>query len=162
MNKTEALERMDQLAKEMQADLDSFLTKKEEAQALREIIEAPEPAGSLLPSMKLQGETCYYLREAARQSFWFKTHEQRDAYASAIDTLIELRRQPGTEKPNGNRQWVIANFEEGIDVSDHYSKQLKLDMVSPCFSTEAQAQSAFEKIGADRLKQMFNCLHGVE
>jgi hypothetical protein len=115
--------------------------------------EAPEPAGSLLPEnsqfkLTLDFNTIAYA-----------------GYREAISTLIELRRQPGTEKPKEDvAQWSFyPRTNDGvIHIEYLHTLSWKIKQICPCFATEEQARAAKEKIGTDRLKQMFNTLHGVE
>jgi hypothetical protein len=144
MNKTERL-------KALQAEYAAKF------QAIVDEPEAPEPVGSLLPQ-NWGPYCCHMIAQEA-----FKSRDQMKAYASAINTLIELRRQPGTEKPDDSkRQWNIGITSGEVKPCFYNGANVRMDMISPCFATEEQAEAAKEKIGADRLKQMFNTLHGVE
>jgi hypothetical protein len=113
--------------------------------------EAPEPAKSLLPK-KSQFELTLTFNSIAYVG-----------YREAIETLIELRRQPGAEKPKEDvAQWSFSRTDDGvIHIEYLHALSWKIKQICPCFATKEQARAAREKIGAKRLKQMFNCLHGV-
>ncbi len=159
MNKQEALSRLTAL--------------EQEAKALREIIEAPDVAPSILPA-EWNGKGGWYLSSSFAEAIpmcagmemiredqnFFDTKEEAQAWADAISTLIELRRQPGSEAPKeGVAQWVI---ERDLGVESWAVYYNKIERISPAFSTEEQARAAIDKIGRELLMQMFNTLHGVK
>src|SRR5690606_13974996 len=103
MDKTKALERLTAL--------------ESEASALRKIIEAPEPAPSLLTKPKLRSRVYYWAvghttgggtlttnslqacsldPEVYVTGNIFQTEALAQSYAEAIDTMLLLRHQPGT------------------------------------------------------------------
>jgi hypothetical protein len=92
----------------------------------------------------------------------FASFKQRNAYADALDTLLMLRHQPGSEAANGeNMQWSIETEANDLEITYWDSLDFKLRSLSPFFSTEEAAKSAIDTIGADRILRMFRTLHGV-
>ncbi len=114
-----------------------------ELAAIKKEMEA-EQAGSLLPSHWPRVE---------------RLEVPTDDYYYAIDTMLELRQQPGSEAAkDGVRQYLIS-FD--CDVENR-TTTYKIGMISPCFKTEEHAEAAIKAVGADRIARMFKVLHGVE
>lgn len=85
-----------------------------------------------------------------------------DAYADALDTLLRLRHQPGTEAATSiARQFLVVIKDGAADVDYYTNGECKLERISPCFATESDAKAAIDTIGADRILRMFHTLHGV-
>lgn len=83
-------------------------------------------------------------------------------YADALDTLLLLRHQPGTEAASdGKDQWLIDTSDDGLTLDYWMGAHFKLRFISPCFASDADAQAAIDTIGADRILRMFHTLHGV-
>lgn len=143
MNKTEAIETL-------KRRLDALET---EAAALRKIIEAPEPTAKepLLPDgiafACIEGPE---LGKLARNA--------RIAYADAFNTLLDLRRQPGSEAAvDGKAQWYV-NYS---GVAEYYETLgRKAECISPFFDSPDSALAAKEAVGWDRIKRMMDTLHG--
>jgi hypothetical protein len=79
-------------------------------------------------------------------------------YFDALNTMLELRQQPGSEAAkDGVRQYLIS-FD--CDVENR-TTTYKIGMISPCFKTEEHTEAAIKSVGADRIQKMFQVLHGV-
>lgn len=140
MNKTEALKRLDAL--------------ETEAAALRRIIEAPEPVENVEKKPLL---THSFTAKMVYPGNPLVGSDVSDGYAKAINTLLDLRRQPGSEAAeDGERQWVI--WPDGSVF--HSNWQNKTSYISPMFDTEASAIAARDAVGLDRILRMYNTLHG--
>jgi hypothetical protein len=138
MNKTEALKRLDAL--------------ESEAAALRSIIEAPESVEKkpLIWSDDDHYSTLVVSTRVQHQSVG-------DAYADALLTLLDLRRQPGSEAAvDGKRQWYITATGE----AGNWTTQHKLQILCPMFDSEASAFAAKEAVGWERIKKTMDTLHG--
>lgn len=85
------------------------------------------------------------------------------AYADAFSTMLELRRQPGSEPVKEDSQWRIEVDTCCNELLVTYSRSLnyKLSRISPCFATQEQAQAAVKAVGKGRILAMFKTLHGV-
>jgi hypothetical protein len=86
------------------------------------------------------------------------------AYGDALDTLLRLRHQPGTEAADGNKlQWTLDTQGDGngITIDNWTCIDGKLRFISPAFATEAAINAAIGVVGADRILRMFRTLHGV-
>lgn len=171
MDKTAALTRLNAL--------------ESEAQALRKILEAPEPAASLLtkpepgnndtywavgrtcgPTYSLSvGKMCATERDLQAYSHGnlFQSKELAQAYAEAIDTMLLLRHQPGTVPAADLSQVYINTKDSGARCntatdSNIFSKMYRL---SPCFAIHEQAQAAIDVVGEQRILRMFKTFHHV-
>lgn len=182
MNKDQAFARL----KELQAQAASIQI---EVQTLRKIMEAPD---SLLtkpvPGSKqdywivgsggpdgFNVEWCgAYTKEPEPYSSGniFQSEECAENYAKAMDTLLLLRHQPGTEPAKDTRtQFVIEPdwqlSEEGNPSLYIKARELggliyKMARVSPCFKTMKDAKNAIEVVGAEAILHMFKTLHHVK
>jgi hypothetical protein len=147
-----------------------------EAAALRAIIEAPERAPSLLTKAKrfwwlhsLNGRLTVFngmMRHGNPELYnhgnFFQSAEVARAYADAIDTLLLLRHQPGTQECfAGDSPFVIRFVHSEAVCVDHLAAIEAIGGISPCFQTASQAKAAICEIGADRLLRMFKTLHGI-
>lgn len=133
---------------------DGLRTLNDEVEALRSIIEAPEPVEKkpLLPETILRVEMIISngadLKDAAA---W-------QAYAEVFNTLLDLRRQPGSEAAEeGKTQWFIDG--EGF-AAIWQSTPNKITQICPCFDSGDSALAAREAVGLDRILHMYNTLHG--
>lgn len=153
MNKTEALKRLDAL--------------ETEAAALRSIIEAPEKvekkplvqAKEKVGYAVLHGNDGYGAGVSLRFRNSFETLEQAEAYADAFNTLLDLRRQPGSEAAESlTKQWYINS--NGV-VAYTANLEWKLQQLCPMFDSEASALAASDAVGLDRILRMYNTLHGM-
>lgn len=172
-----------------QTALQRLASIENEAQELRKIIEAPEPAKSLLSKPEPGSERTYWVvnasaydgegihrltsvtREACsnwvqlyKHGNFFQSPQLAKDYALAIDTLLLLRHQPGTEPAiDGDRQWlVLLDWPLKLVASSCRYSYFKQTQASPCFKTEQYAKQAIETVGKDRLMHMFNTFHHVE
>lgn len=92
----------------------------------------------------------------------FQSVDVADAYADALDTLLMLRHQPGSEAAiEGGVQCFIRDADGNIAVDTWTSINYKTSCISPMFATFCDAQAAIDTIGADRILRMFRTLHGV-
>ena len=102
-------------------------------------------------------------------AYWMNSPAVEDtnvahAYADALDTLLMLRHQPGSEVARDEEaQWAIECSDDGksLRLSSWGCINYKVPYLSPCFSTREAAQAAIDTIGADRILRMFRTLHGV-
>lgn len=148
---------------------DGLRTLNDEAAALRSIIEAPEKVEKK-PLVQAADEPGYPILLGCRPTGFaagnevrglqgFETRTQAQAYAEAFNTLLDLRRQPGSEAAeDGKPQWVI--WSDGSVSVFHSNWQNKTSYISPMFDTEASALAAREAVGLDRILRMYNTLHG--
>jgi hypothetical protein len=85
-------------------------------------------------------------------------------YGEALCPLIELRQQPGSEAAKrGMEQWIVGYAQDDKVVFDYWVNiESKISGISPCFRTKEHAAAAIKAVGADRIKRMFQVLHGVE
>lgn len=172
MNKNEALERLTAL--------------ESEAAALRKIIEAPEPAPSLLTKPEPLSRQDYWCITdstdiceavfrvkdgAARHASHyvggniFTNEAVAKAYTEAIDTLLLLRHQPGTVAPVHDEAQCVIEPKVGATVpyvQEWNNLDTKVSRLSPCFGTHGQAQAAIDAIGADRIERMWKTLHHIK
>lgn len=152
MNKTEALKRLDAL--------------ETEAAALRSIIEAPEKvekkplvqAKELFGYTGLHGDEGYVGSSMTSYRNGFATKSQAAAYAESFNTLLDLRRQPGSEAAeDGKEQWYMRG--DGMLFSC-FGLVSKLSEICPPFDTKESALAARDAVGLDRILRMCNTLHG--
>lgn len=170
MNHTDALTKLAQLEKE---------TKE-----LRAILEKPESAGSLLTKpvpgkhepfwflsesddglllLPHEGQSSTSSKEFYKVGNIFQSEAIAQAYAEAIDTMLLLRHQDGTEEITAKIQYVIEPNDSihGVYIENWLTTWCKLRLISPCFVTEEAAQSAIATIGAERILRMFKTFHGI-
>ena len=165
MNKQEALNRLSAL--------------ESEATKLRAILKAPEQTATLLERIvpesgqeywyptALSGQVSYGYANAENKIFYdlaFTTGKQALEYRAALATLLDLRRQPGSENPkNGVWQWAILLNEDnsGVFTDDLIGAHTKSSLISPCFHSEEHAEAAINAVGHDRIIHMFKTLHGL-
>lgn len=173
MDKDKALERLNIL--------------ETEAKEFHKIIEAPDPAPSLLTKpvpgsgdqywIVTEGGSYCQLSNAERNAFathadyythgnLFQSEELAKAYAEAFDTMLLLRHQPGTVAPKiSGSQWIIKTSNEqmiSLFVDGWCRWPTKSQSISPCFVTKKDAQRAIETVGEERIIRMFKTLHHVE
>jgi hypothetical protein len=95
---------------------------------------------------------------------WVRGETTALAYADALDTLLMLRHQPGSEPAKDEEQWTIrtGDVQRGtLSTTYLFGTNVKASRISPCFATDADARAAIDTIGADRILRMFRTLHGV-
>jgi hypothetical protein len=152
------------------------------AEALKKIIDAPERSKSLLrkPEPGSNGRYWYFKdtctktwqveyscatelgADGYRQGAIFQTKELAEAYAEALDTLLLLRHQPGTEPVSTLIQTQIILEESGaITYRSSVYQYQKYQMISPCFINANAARNAVDAIGAERIFRMFRILQGT-
>jgi hypothetical protein len=93
----------------------------------------------------------------------FIAFETAKAYGDALDTLLMLRHQPGSEAVGltNNLQWFVEVRFNKIETYGWPETNSKIVRISPCFGTKGDAQAAIDTIGGDRILRMFRTLHGV-
>lgn len=140
MDKKEALKRL--------AALETEAAKLREA-----LVEAPEPVEKkplLNYDITCDNATFFGVEEAAKK--------EAQAYADAINTLLDLRRQPGSEAAKRmTKQWLI---DAGGTVQYVCNTEWKLQQLCPMFDSAESALAAKEAVGWDRIKRMMDTLHG--
>lgn len=152
--------------KEMTMDKQAALARlgalEQEAAALREILSKPD---SLLPvELGTVGS-----RAQVAFGGEFAGSNDLSGYLAAFRTMIDLRAQPGTVKPNDNWQYVLrptaslsvpnTTLVEVVRRKDKFSK---MNYLSPCFGTENAAMLAINKVGSNRIIAMFKTLSHSE
>ena len=114
----------------------------------------------MLPGESNSGDTYGCTRHYA-----FKSGAQSAVYWDAIDTMILLRRQPGSEAPKTDRQWTI-DYSRGHVILEtwggEHNLRSQVSRISPSFGSQAHAKAAIDTIGEDRLIRMFETLHGLK
>lgn len=117
------------------------------------------------PAHGFSTSSIYVLRpeqDICDQGNLFIDTELTRAYAQALDTLLLLRRQPGTEVPSIRSQYQLEFLAEGnLVVARNQRIAYKLTQISPCFKSDYWAQRALSTVGLPRIKRMFEVLHGV-
>lgn len=179
MNKEKALQQLKELESKS-AEIEVEVAK------LRKIIEAPDPAPSLLTKPVPGGCARYwtlsdggFIELVARvktavsgnPNYYthgniFQSEELAQAYADAIDTMLMLRHQPGTCPPSAKKnQWMIWPSDEkcnSLEFFTFYYLASKCSMISPCFNSKDDALQAIEVVGKTRILNMFKTFHGIE
>lgn len=128
------------------------------AEELQAIVDAEQ---GLIATVDVVHDTFYSFVDILNEDV-FPTYEQRNAYAEAIDTLLLLQKQPGTQRPNGSRQYLFEyNFAgNSVDVDWYQSIRYKYSFIGPCFTTKEYAERALWTVGKDRIIRMILTLHG--
>ena len=141
-----------------------------EVQKLKEIINKPEKAGSLLEDgdyyiSSYQGRLeAFVLHFDTPNLNRFPSKEIAQSYAEAFNTMLALRKCEGSVSTvNGKEQWFVRlalslKDTETYAYPGNYSKIVTL---SPSFSTKGYAQAAIDKVGKDNIIKMFKTLHGI-
>ena len=145
-----------------------------EAAALRNILEKPDTAPSLLKrkedllsvhrigSEKFTLTGCNLSSKVGSFIYgenYFESLKQACDYAEAFETFLLLRRQPGTVKVvDGEPQWVVSG---DVFPDSFQTREYKLSKISPVFTNRANCEAAINAIGAERLHHMFNTFHHV-
>jgi hypothetical protein len=176
--KQAALSRLNQLEK-------ASARIAEEAAELRKIIEAPERAQSLLTKPE-PGSDQRYFRIVANNGIMgveaaqfinknehyyasgnvFQSESIAAAHVEAINTMLLLRHQPGTEKVKDEvgQQYIRPNQNlSGLEFvsGGEGPAKFKCWMISPCFVNKNYAEAAVIVIGAERILRMFKTLRGI-
>lgn len=140
------------------------MNKKEEARAqlaaleqwraaLLQVIEAPDEAVEKKPLLDHS-----FAAELVYPANRLLESRVSKAYEEAINTLLDLRRQPGSEAPiDGKRQWFINGAGHAVS---RFGNEYKICMVCPPFGTQESAEAARDVVGLDRVLRMYNTLHG--
>lgn len=132
MNKTEAAHRKEELLKELAE--------------CEQVINSPS---SILSELNLHTDV--------RGSLIFASRDECQLLCEALTTFLDLRRMEGSEKPRDGDQYIV-----GADGKSHICNDWRKSLfISPMFNTLENARKAIDTIGADRIRQMFNVLHGV-
>lgn len=148
MNKTESLETLKRRLDDAERKLaDQAL----ELAVLRKTIEAPEPAEKKpLLDHDFVADMVYPGNPHIGSTV-------SGAYANAINTLLDLRRQPGSEAAvDGKEQWFIDANGEIV----RWRTDLKMSLLCPPFDSHDSALAAKEAVGWGRIKKMMDTLHG--
>lgn len=145
MNKTESIETL-------KRRLDALET---EAAELRKALEAPEPVEKK-PLIWTDQHNAWLLD--SDEIGCVQNQKVAARYAEAFNTLLDLRRQPGSEAAvDGKAQWFI----DGTGRVFLYSElHLKLSEICPPFDSKTSARAALAVVGWDRIKRMYYTLHG--
>lgn len=138
-----------------------------EVQKLKEIINKPEKAGSLLEDgewlMCLQP---YHWRYGTQpvDPFNFESSSIAQSYAEAFNTMLALRKCEGSEcciDDKFQSAIGISQSLEDLRVFNYTSSYAKFDSASPMFISEEYAQAAIDKVGKENIIKMFKTLHGI-
>ena len=143
-----------------------------EVQKLKEIINKPEKAVSLLEE---KGEYMVYNSDgkfcAVRVAYPYDLGANRftsayiaQAYSEAFNTMLALRKCEGSECCiDGKFQSAIgvSPFLEDLRVFNYTSSYAKFDTTSPMFISKEYAQAAIDKVGKENIIKMFKTLHGI-
>lgn len=178
MDKQKAIERVRYVEEKIEL-------ARAEVQELRKIIDTPEPAGSLLTKPEPGSDRKYWvlgsdssgglfaLHYGARASVplayvggaIFQSGELAVAHADAINTMLLLRHQPGSEEATGMMQFLIEVIGAAgcleVRTMARSDRAAKMNKLSPCFVTRDAAEQALQIVGADRVLTMFKTLHHV-
>ncbi len=154
---------------------------KQETAELRKIIEAPEPATSLLTKPMprsgkeywsitfINGGVCAntafagFATDYIDKGNMFQSKALGEAYADAVNTMLLLRHQPGTVSNKYEHQFVICIAGSGtsIEILSYDDFTCIASRISPAFKYEADAKKAIEAVGSDRILRMFKTFHHV-
>lgn len=162
------------------AALARLTTLEAEANEIRKILEAPERAASLLTKPVPLSGSEYWRLDKNTCTAGFNTQDDRAVdstsypggnifqseklakdYAEAINTMLLLRHQPGTEPVSGRDQYVIqpSGALTVVEAICYLNPNMKLARLSPSFSTKDHAIAAIESVGMARIMKMFKDLH---
>ena len=130
-------------------------TKQRIAELERELAALKAKPHCLLPEPAGQG----YCLTA---SFHFDDVQDALDYSKAVETMLLLRRQPGSSAAKDGDQYVICTRNTGFRIEKWFAVECKTEFISPCFASKQAAQAAIDSIGKDRIIHMFNTLHGVK
>lgn len=179
MKKSEAARKAEQVRQEIER-------AQEQLRQLEEILNAPEGAPSLLVKPEIAGGKTYWAletnafgefqvgrRSAASEEkkyYWhgniFMDEEQAGSYAEALDTLLLLRHQPGTQPATRDTQFQLEVVGEGgrlcMRAYERTVREAKMQKLSPCFNTGEDAAAAISAVGEGRVLRMMQTLHGIE
>lgn len=161
MNKPEAIARLDAL--------------EAEARKLREIIDAPDVDGLPLRNgghfiETLNGGFTAYT-PGCDSSHWANSLPSRvcaESYATALNTFMKLRHQPGTVAARHDvLQWIIEVDYPSLNrpelrIASYISLSNKTTRLSPCFNTKEAALNAAIAITRERIIDMFKTFHHVK
>lgn len=163
ISKQEALEKLAKLEKET-ADL-------------RKILEASDAPKALLNRGKffisyISGATYVIQQDSGWKTVEksagnrFESYSEAESYAKAINTMLRLRQCDGSISPSKPRGFLYyINYDLGTNDIVIYemagSYSLKLNYISPFFSTKTFAEKAIACIGKETLVYMFKTLHGM-
>lgn len=143
-----------------------------EVQKLKEIINKPEKAGSLLP----EEGTHHLFPSSGRLSISevdtmfkygvnrFPSEDIAQSYAEAFNTMLALRKCEGSEcciDDKFQSAIGISQSLEDLRVFNYTSSYAKFDSTSPMFISEEYAQAAIDKVGKENIIKMFKTLHGI-
>lgn len=144
-----------------------------EMQKLKEIINKPEKAGSML------GESGEYNALSQAGKFIgnklppycdtkgtnrFESEAIAQAYAEAFNTMLELRKCEGSEAAKegiGQYTLVPSKCKTYLVIHNFHDQDVKLFQISPAFTSAKYAQAAIDKVGKEKIIKMFNTLHGI-
>lgn len=155
-----------------------------EVARLRTLVDGPATAPSLLTKpVPVSGDVYYAIGFTPTNQFavyqqcasvaalndhgnLFQTRKLAQAYAEAIDTMLLLRHQPGSEPPGSReKQWGISIDDDPLRVVVNMLTMMpifKLVRISPMFATKEHAEAAIEAVGAERILRMLKTFHHVE
>lgn len=95
----------------------------------------------------------------------FATEDQAEAYADALNTLLLLRRQPGTVPAKHDTPRYLIRLDDsgtvGLVIESKRFLENQATYLSPCFTDAGSARTALDALGAERILAMFKTLHGV-
>ena len=143
-----------------------------EVQKLKEIINKPEKAGSLLPE---EGTHCIFpssgrLSTSGVETMFkygvnrFPSEDIAQSYAEAFNTMLALRKCEGScTTVNGKEQWSIDIDQslKDMEIYAYLGNYSKIINLSPSFSSKEYAQAAIDKVGKENIIKMFKTLHGI-
>ena len=140
-----------------------------EVQKLKEIINKPEKAGSLLENgqyhLANNGSALVSYMTGSKHGYnSFNDELIAQAYAEAFNTMLALRKCEGSEcciDDKFQSAIGISQSLEDLRVFDYTSSYAKFDSTSPMFISKEYAQAAIDKVGKDNIIKMFKTLHGI-
>ena len=140
-----------------------------EVQKLKEIINKPEKAGSLIEDGQYHivnggSDLEIYPTGCTHGYNSFNDELIAQAYAEAFNTMLALRKCEGScTTVNGKEQWSIDIDQslKGIETYAYSGNYSKIITLSPSFSSKEYAQAAIDKVGKENIIKMFKILHGI-
>ena len=154
-----------------------LLAIEKEVATLRQIINTPEKAPSLL-FYPPEGNSYYQITSTNYGKLCilenaisyrekdqyvgsgniFQSQEIAEEYAHAFNTFLLLRHQPGTVPADANEQWLIKLDLNTLKIRTVLTRALawKLGRLTPCFSSQQAALDAVETVGVSAIVHMFN------
>lgn len=158
--------------------LERLVSLESEAAQLKKILDAEIVYDCLIPTPE-KGQTFYYMSESENGKLgvsettrtngahanMFHVKQAAEKHIAAWETLIMLRKQPGSEPTEDKKfQWMIEYDIEANKpvVIRRFVLNSKVTRISPAYASEDAANKAIRAVGAGKIVGMFKTLHGIQ